>query len=263
MPKRGSKFYQLGVEGMDTEMNPNFFDYELIKAIQPSIDDNYFTPVIDSALALLPKASEPYDVMDIGCGNGLFTVGLKRKVSCNLYGVDASNEGLNDALKNGFDEVQKISDFCADKLPFSGKKFDLVICKDVLEHLLFPDKLVSQFSSIIKKDGKLIVAVPNHFSAYGRLRFLFTNNIDTWGYFPDNRRWNFPHVRFFTTDALTNLMWDNGFQIIKNCCSSFPSMPVGRVFPKIVKSFLAQNSPDNFAEGLVFIYCRKNDLSTN
>lgn len=50
---------------------------------------------------------------------------------------------------------------------FSGEKFDLVICWNVLEHLLNPRKALDNFIKALKRGGLLVIAVPNIFSFKG------------------------------------------------------------------------------------------------
>ena len=75
--------------------------------------------------------------------------------------------------------------------------FDLVISKDVLEHVLNPQYAFRQFWNKIRIGGYLLIHVPNHFPIYGRMKFLKSNNIDTFNYFPNHQRYNYPHIRFY------------------------------------------------------------------
>ena len=46
-------------------------------------------------------------------------------------------------------------------LPFRSKKFDLVICTQVLEHLLWPQALLAECRRVLSDGGKLLISVPN------------------------------------------------------------------------------------------------------
>lgn len=235
-------------------MSEDFFDYKLIANINPDLKDNYFTVVLDEYLASYYQNDNQLDVLDIGCGNGKFSIALKNKVKhCTLVGVDSNKRALKDALDNGFDMVHHTFDFSNDTVSIE-QKFDLIICKDVLEHILFPDNLAKNFSSLLKDDGHIIIAVPNHFSFYGRLKFLLTNNIDPWKYFPENNRWNFPHIRFFTVSDLCCMMSISGFKVQHNFCQYFPSFIGARFFPKKILKSLASKYPDQFSEALVYMF---------
>jgi SAM-dependent methyltransferase len=188
-------------------MDDNKDDYSLfprrhIDAIVENKDGNYFIPVLSEVLT---EINDPHYVCDVGCGNGLYSIVLKEQIDCHLVGVDGSNYALDKAKKIGFDEAHYVGDLSNDSLPFADESYDLVICKDVLEHLLDPSHLVSEISRIIKPGGYCLLHVPNHFPLIGRIRILFNNNIDTFDYFPDSNRWDFPHIRFFDKASLLKL----------------------------------------------------------
>ena len=78
-----------------------------------------------------------------------------------------------------------INDFSKDKLKIQDNFFDLIICKDVFEHLINPNHLVKEIHRILKPNGLLLSHVPNHFPLWGRLKFLIENNLDTFRIFPN------------------------------------------------------------------------------
>ena len=170
------------------------FSNELIDDISGDPENNYFTPVLNQVLDRIPM---PNKVLDVGCGNGLFTSAIKKKISCRLTGVDGSEHALSHAYKSGFDEVYIINDFSIDSLSSETSSMDFVICKDVLEHLICPEQLVSEISRVVRNGGFVLLHVPNHFPIIGRLKLLFQNTIDPFYFFPDAERWNFPHIRFY------------------------------------------------------------------
>ena len=161
-------------------MKPNQEGYKnfpnrLIDQIVALPEENYFTPVIKDVFESIPK---PEKVCDVGCGNGVYTIGIKSLTDCELVGVDASSHALSKSLELGFDRVMLVEDFCNQRLPFEDKVFDLIICKDVLEHLYNPEVLVSEMNRVLKGGGYCLLHVPNHFPLIGRLRLLFFNTID-------------------------------------------------------------------------------------
>lgn len=58
------------------------------------------------------------------------------------------------------------------KLPFDDGTFELVVCTQVLEHLLWPHSLLSELQRVLVPGGKLLVSVPNCVSITYRLAWL-------------------------------------------------------------------------------------------
>ena len=96
--------------------------------------------------------------------------------------------------------------------------------------------------------------VPNHFPVWGRIKFLFTNNIDTFSYFPNSERFDFPHIRFFTTKSISNLIKSTGLVLEENLSYYFVQPRfIHRLMPLIFKKFLSKMSTNNFSEGITFL----------
>jgi len=194
-------------------------------------------------------------MLDIGCGTGVFASTARALSGCKLHGVDGSKYALEQAAEKDFDSLSFVADFNNTPLPFDCEQFDFCLCKDLLEHLLHPDFVVEEACRVLRPGGYLLVHVPNHFSMQGRLRFLISNNIDTYGYFPGSKRWNFPHIRFFTYESLLALVEEHGFTVKLNLCNHFPAIPFGRyLIPWAwARKWMAKNYPSQFAEGLTLL----------
>lgn len=54
-----------------------------------------------------------------------------------------------------------VVDVQKDKLPFKENEFDVIILSDVLEHLDYPEKALNECKRILKKNGKMIITIPN------------------------------------------------------------------------------------------------------
>lgn len=57
-------------------------------------------------------------------------------------------------------------------LPFAEEAFDLIICTEVLEHLLWPQQLLKEAHRVLSHDGKIIVSIPNIASLSYRIGWL-------------------------------------------------------------------------------------------
>ena len=109
-------------------------------------------------------------LLDVGCG----------KFKHNVDGFDTIGVDIE---KDSHADV--IHDLNILPYPFKDEEFDMIVCKDVLEHLNDVLKVIEEFNRILKSDGKMMIAVP-HFTSYNMY-----SNVD--------------HRRFFATSSF------NGF----------------------------------------------------
>lgn len=220
-----------------------------------NIEDNYMVPIFDDIIKRYPVKN----VLDYGCGNGIFGIYLKRKTGCVLIGVDGSAYGLSKSKEIGYDKTFLVKDFNIDKLPLNEGTFDLILCKDILEHLIEPLEVIKEAKRVLTDSGVLLIHVPHHFSLKNRIKYLFTHNIDTQEYFPDSSEHNFPHIRFFTMLGLRKMLTESGFDVINDYSKHFPSCLPIPFTHKITKLF-ARIFPDNFADGFTLL-CKKRSLN--
>ena len=230
------------------------FSKDLIDDIDINPDNNYFTPIINHVF----KKYNPRDICDIGCGNGKFTGNLKKTFNCNLTGVDGSKYALQKSKEFMFDNLVHVKDFSNDNINLSSENFDLVICKDVFEHLINPNHLTKEIFRILKPGGFLVAHVPNHFPIWGRTKFFFNNKIDTFNYFPNNQRYDFPHIRFFNLKSFEKMFLQNKLYLIENLSFNFFRFPIlDRFLSKRITKFMCEISTDNFSEGITLILKKK------
>ncbi len=232
-------------------MKKGYFD-DLIH-FNPS--ENYFSQVWD--LVLKEKVIFT-KLLDVGCGTGIFTQYIQSKLpDLEIYGVDGSPHAIELASTTKiFKELELIVDFNTDSLPWNNSSFDFVVCKDLLEHLIAPQRLIKEINRVLRSNSYLLVHVPNHFSLYGRIRFLISNKIDTFDFFPNSKLWEFPHIRFYTLESLIELMNIEGFSYVKNISHLFTSFPAERYLPfgNKLTTKLAKAYPNQFAAAFTILF---------
>jgi ubiquinone/menaquinone biosynthesis C-methylase UbiE len=77
--------------------------------------------------------------------------------------MDAINVDYNKNLNP--DKLWNLNNF---PYPFGDGSFNTIFLLDTLEHLKYPEKTIKECFRILKKNGKLIVAVPSERSKYFR-----------------------------------------------------------------------------------------------
>ena len=214
---------------------------------------NYFKPVLEELFKL--SNIENANILDVGCGTGIFMLPIISKGCLNLSGIDGPNDYMNKAIMRGYNDVKTIEDFNYSFFPIENNTYDIAICKDVFEHLLNPDFCLNEIYRILKPNGLLLIHVPHHFPLLKRFKFIFNNDIDTFKFFPDSSRWNFPHIRFYEYNDFKEKLILNNFTISKELSYLFNDVPLLKNF-NIFKNFnylLASKFPNNFASGFTFI----------
>jgi 2-polyprenyl-3-methyl-5-hydroxy-6-metoxy-1,4-benzoquinol methylase len=149
------------------------------------------------------------DVLDIGAGEGFFAAKLAAHGN-KITGVD---NRLIPAENSPFERY-----FTADLeqgiapvvRQLEGKRFDRVLLLDVLEHLRNPEQILRQSHEVLKREGLLIVSVPNIANIYIRLTLLL-------GRFEYSERGllDKTHLRFFTRKTSRKLLESNGYSIVE------------------------------------------------
>jgi len=105
--------------------------------------------------------------------------------------------------------------------------YDIILAADILEHLLDPETLLSKLKAGLKKDGILIVSLPNVANIYVRLNLLF-------GRFPYHTKGilDKTHLRFYTLNSMRKMLTKTGWKVEKTLVTS---IPVAIVFPFLRK----------------------------
>jgi 2-polyprenyl-3-methyl-5-hydroxy-6-metoxy-1,4-benzoquinol methylase len=98
------------------------------------------------------------DFCDAGCGNGIYLSYFKNKYgNINLCGFDFSEKIVEIAKNNtGIEEI-KVGNL--ESVSFGNESFDLILCTQVIEHLLDDKKGISELYRMLRKDGYLITLV--------------------------------------------------------------------------------------------------------
>ncbi len=112
-------------------------------------------------LDYLPKLTKSQTVLDIGCGDGALSYLISKIKGGRIFGVDPSQEAVRIA-KRKFKEAGLENFFFKKgsgyKLPFKNQSFNFVILADVIEHVLYPQKILKEAKRVLKKNGFLIVS---------------------------------------------------------------------------------------------------------
>ncbi len=97
------------------------------------------------------------NILDVGCGEGITIKNIRMSNHVHVVGLDISDEFLKTAKKINHD-VDFIKGDIYD-LPFGDDSFDLVICTEVLEHLINPEKALKELKRVSRRF--CLISVPH------------------------------------------------------------------------------------------------------
>jgi 2-polyprenyl-3-methyl-5-hydroxy-6-metoxy-1,4-benzoquinol methylase len=174
---------------------------------------------LNTILQLLDKEKNK-NILDLGCGNGFVARNLI-ELGYNVYGVDASLDGINEAKKY-YNDRFFILDINENTLPpeLENIHFDTIISTEVLEHLYSPEGFILFCKLILNKKsgGELIISTPYH-GYFKNLMLALLNQMDN--HFTALLEGG--HIKFWSIKTLTTLVEKHGFKIDKFVgCGRFP-----------------------------------------
>jgi SAM-dependent methyltransferase len=122
--------------------------------------DGYFK-AINSLLSEVSIDKKNAKAIEIGCGEGLSTKRINDLLSDNivLEGSEYVEHQIPFAKKNN--PGMKITKESIYELTHKNDTFNLVFLPEVLEHLDYPEEGLIELYRITKKEGYLIIGVPN------------------------------------------------------------------------------------------------------
>jgi len=104
----------------------------------------------------IPKAAR--SLLDVGCGAGGFGRYLRRlRPEMELWAVEPDPVSAQ-AAESAFDRVI-VGNFPDSRIP--DARFDVVLCADVLEHMVEPEKALLAAASALRAGGIMIASIPN------------------------------------------------------------------------------------------------------
>lgn len=110
------------------------------------------------------------DVLEIGCGTGTMTkLFLKNKNIKSITGTDINKKNLEAFKKNIKDKRVKSKILDITKTTKSLKKYDGVVCINVLEHIKDDQLAMVNIGKVLKKGGIALLIVPAVKKAYGTI----------------------------------------------------------------------------------------------
>lgn len=164
-------------------------------------DDRAYQWQAELTRKLAPHAKA---VLDVACGAGYFPEKLAGVYSpqTKIFGTDLSDVALKLAGERCPGLEFKLAP--AEALPYEPETFDAVTCLGSLEHFLDIPASLKEMGRVMKKDGMMLVMIPNIMWYKDVLSVLFTGSRKTR---------NQTHERFASLGEWAHLFQSCGFKV--------------------------------------------------
>ena len=150
----------------------------------------YFSTTRMDIVPLLPKFSKY--ILEVGCGEGVTLKWLKQNGYCEkTFGLELF-EGMRTTAEQNVDELT-IGDAENIIYNYNDKEFDLILCLDVLEHMVDPWKFINNLETKLKPGGIIIASIPNVRNANLLYKIIFKKSFE----YTKNGLLDKTHLRFF------------------------------------------------------------------
>ncbi|MBN1296622.1 class I SAM-dependent methyltransferase [bacterium] len=151
-------------------------------------------------------------VLDIGCATGYLAEAMVAN-GCMVTGIEQDADAAETARRYCRDVIVGDAGDSAvlAQLAHAGAVYDVVVCADILEHLIDPWHILSMCQSLLhpaSRDRQILVSIPN--MAYWRMRWdLMRGRFE----YTDTGLLDRTHVRFFTDRTFREMAERCGYRI--------------------------------------------------
>ncbi len=160
---------------------------------------------------VLSEVPDGARVLDVGCATGYLAAELSRS-GCTIDGIEVDPAAAQQARTHCREVI--VGDVEAPSIHeeveriLAGAPPEIIICADVLEHLLDPWTVLSWLRTLLAPGGRAVISVPNIAHWTGR-RALLRGRFD----YADYGLLDRTHLRFFTRASAAELARHAGFAV--------------------------------------------------
>jgi 2-polyprenyl-3-methyl-5-hydroxy-6-metoxy-1,4-benzoquinol methylase len=169
-------------------------------------DSTYFSHSRSEIIPLLPERVSR--IFELGCGNGST---LRMIKSCNdvvfCAGLDIDRTSVETARQ--YLDLAICADIEVTDLPDAVRDIDVILCLDVLEHLVDPWQAVKKLHERLSPEGIIIASIPNIRYFRASLPLVFAGRWQL----QDQGTLDRTHLRFFVKESAVELMTCSGLHL--------------------------------------------------
>ena len=173
-------------------------------------DQDYYSGVRFDLLTLFP-AKQGLSILEVGAGSGENLVYLKVKnIASKVVGVEKFLME-NTMQQHEIIDSMIIADLETDQLDLAEGSFDLILCPDVIEHLIDPWHVLEKLRKYLRPGGEILISVPNirffkvliSILLKGRFEYETSGIMDR------------THLRWFCRKDLIQLLEQSGYRVTR------------------------------------------------
>ena len=202
----------------------NFYQNEYYQKNKPDYirsnekDIRYQNYTFDEKLDFIESkiSGKQKKILDIGSGPGFFLRRAKER-GWNVLGIEPSPIAYEYAKKQKIPTIQKFFHQVEDN---ELGKFDAIHIFDVLEHVNDPINILKRIHSLLKKNGIVVIEVPNDFNPLQKIIQKKLKKDEYWVTLYSKLH-KFEHLNYFDFSSISKLVERIGFKIISKE-STFP-----------------------------------------
>lgn len=172
---------------------------------------------LNKKVAMLNSFVSRGTILDYGCGTGMF---LKTCFNngWKTFGMEPDDSARKIALEQNLQVFQNKNELAP---ALSNNQISAITLWHVLEHVTDMNETLTFFKSILKQDGVLIIAVPNHVS-YDAKHYK-----EFWAAYDVPR-----HIHHFDVKSMLQLLSNFGFKLVETKGMKFDSFYVSMLSEK-------------------------------
>jgi 2-polyprenyl-3-methyl-5-hydroxy-6-metoxy-1,4-benzoquinol methylase len=185
-------------------MSTRAYHERLWESLPEGLEPTDFAPRRDF---LVDRVAPGERVLDVGCGEGRFTVELAR-AGAHVVGLDVAQEPLRRA-RGRHPELDLRLAPAEGPWELDDASFDAVWAGEVIEHVADTAGWLSEVRRVLRPGGRLLLSTPAHgpltLSRTAISRRAFARRFDPLG----------EHLRFYSRETLSGLIRDFGFTAVE------------------------------------------------
>lgn len=174
---------------------------ELVEFYSDGYDlTKYYSPITEQRYLELLGEFEAYrntsKLLDIGCGYGFFLETAKQN-NWDVTGVEITDDAVKACTSKGL----RMHHGTLETAHFQDETFDVIVLIETIEHVIQPEKLITEIHRVLRPGGLVYLTTPN-FNAINRYRLKAQYDVIQYPL----------HLSYFTPKTLQRFFESNGFE---------------------------------------------------